>query len=186
MKHIIILVLLMILIPLQTSAQIDTRLDKSLTELDAIGKGSVYYLGLFKVYDAKLFAQSEMDKQNILSGEMSKCLVIEYNLSISAEDIIKGANVVLSRQHDSQTLQEQRQFIETIHQSYTDVSEGDSYALCYDAELSKTELFFNGSTVAEVNSAEFASLYFGIWLGDKEPISESLQKNLLKQLADKS
>lgn len=186
MKRLPILLFFLICTPFQISAQTDTKLDNNLAELEFIGEGSVYYLGIFKVYDAKLYVQNEVEDQDVLSGKTSKCLVLEYNLSISAKDIIKGANIVLSRQHDSQTLEEQKQFIEAIHQNYTDVSEGDSYALCYDAASSKTTLFFNGSPVAEIDSREFASLYFGIWLGEKEPISESLRKNLLKQLTDNS
>lgn len=170
-------------IPFNASGKIDTSLNDSLLELNEIGGGTVYYLGIFSVYDAKFYAKDDADKASILEGRSSKCLVIEYNRSISAEDIVKGANIVLSRQHGGEVLEQQKQFIEAIHQSYTDVSEGDSYALCYDANSSVTRLFFNGSAVAEVESKDFANLYFGIWLGGEKPISESLRKKLLQPLA---
>lgn len=161
-------------------------LNDRLSSLDKIGSGTVYYLGIFKVYDATFYAAADADLTRIINGSSSKCLVLEYNLSISAENIIKGADVVLTRQHDKSVLDQQKQNIDTIHQSYTDVSEGDSYALCYDAGGMKTTLFFNGASVTEVESKEFANLYFGLWLGEKEPISKSLRKKLIRELTNKS
>ncbi|MFN2353736.1 MAG: chalcone isomerase family protein [Desulfopila sp.] len=149
--------------------------------LEKIGSGEVHYLGIFKVYNAELFAKKPLEEKNILSEDISKCLVLHYTRKLSAEDIIKAANTILRRQHDTATVERQRQETEALHKNYVDVKDGDSYMLCYKAAEGLTELFYNDAEVITIQSREFGQFYLGIWLGDKDPISDDLRRSLLQQ-----
>lgn len=153
--------------------------------LEKTGTGTINYLGIFKVYDAELYTEPQLQSSAVLSKDSSRCLILRYDLDLSADDIIKGANTVLKRQNSQEVLDKTSIYINALHDSYTNVQSGDSYTLCYDAASSITRLLFNDEEVVSINSAEFARIYFGIWLGSKEPISDSLRDNLLSQLAVK-
>ena len=51
--------------------------------------------------------------------------------------------------------------------------------LCYSAGDRKTRLAKNGAELAAIPSAEFAAIYFGIWLSEEESIDERLQRRLV-------
>lgn len=172
----------LLLILLLTPSAGFTKIEVLLPGLEKTGGGTIRYLGIFKVYDAELFTRPDLHADAVLSDNTSKCLVLSYDLDISAEDIINGANAILKRQHSTEVLENASQEIEILHNSYTDVSSGDRYALCYNAQSSVTKLLFNDVEVVEIQSTEFARLYFGIWLGSKEPISQTLREDLLSRL----
>lgn len=178
MRIIYILLFMFILTPFSSFAKVNNLLPG----LAKTGNGTVKYMGIFKVYDAELYTNPELQSVSVLSDDTSRCLVLYYDLDLSAEDIIKGANAVLKRQNSQEVLDSNSQYIEALHRSYTNVSSGDSYTLCYDSTSSTTQLFFNDEEVVSIKSREFARIYFGIWLGSKEPISETLRSNLLAQL----
>jgi hypothetical protein len=181
MKNIYLILLVLITIPQLSLAKVNNILPG----LEKTGVGTVKYMGIFKVYDAELYTPPELQSTAILDEETSRCLVLHYDLDLSAGDIIKGANAVLRRQHSQEILDKTSKYIETLHNNYTSVQSGDSYTLCYDATTNKTRLLFNDEEVVSIDSTEFARIYFGIWLGSKEPISDSLRDNLLAQLAGK-
>lgn len=150
--------------------------------LEDVGKGKVNYLRFIKVYDANLFARPDTPQSSILDQDTSRCLVLKYAVSISAEDIIAGAEAILKGQQAVEEIERMRTDIDTMHNAYTDVKSGDSYALCYDSSLLTTTLLFNEKEVASIVSADFATAYFAIWLGNDNVIDKSLKNDLLKQL----
>ena len=147
--------------------------------LTAYSSGEVYYLGLIKVYDATLFIDEQAESLDMLSPLVSKCLELDYNVSLQPEDFIRSAEKVLSRQLASQDLKRLEPYIDRIHSSYKPVEKGDRYRLCYEAGLERTELSLNDEKLAAVSSKEFSSAYFGIWLKPDNPLDESLQQELL-------
>ncbi len=151
-----------------------------------VGNGEVRYLGFIKVYDASLYTQPDINRSNILEAGTSRCLVIDYSVSLSAEDLVKGGEKVLARQHDKQRLDKIRNHIDTLHKSYQDIDSGDSYTLCYDSATEVTTLLYNSEEVVEIKSSEFANIYFGIWLGPKNPIDDDLRDDLLKRLPEQT
>ena len=161
------------------------KVNNLLPGLEKTGTGTVKYLGIFKVYDAELYTRPEVPSSAVLGEETSRCLVLLYDLDLSAADIIKGANAVLKRQNSKEVLKTTLKYIDILHANYTNVQSGDSYTLCYDAASSTTQLLFNDEEVVSINSTEFARIYFGIWLSSIEPISETLRDNLLAQLTVK-
>ncbi len=155
----------------------------SIDAMTMVGKGDVYYLGFIKVYDAHLYTQDKADQQRILDTDVSKCLKLTYDVKLKPEDFIKGANMVLERQHPPEYLEMLKPHIDALHTAYQSVEKGDTYLLCYEAQTGKTSLSLNDTTVAVIESEPFGSAYLGIWLSPDQPLSASLQKNLVKDVA---
>lgn len=150
-----------------------------LENMELHGQGTARYLGFIKVYDAYLYTGKSVSGDRVLSVDVSKCLKLEYAVSLSAENFIEGANTVLKRQYSVEELIKFNDEIGTLHQGYKEVKEGDNYMLCYDERKSKTTLALNGLELLAVTSRHFSELYFGIWLGEEKPLDETLRDDLL-------
>lgn len=151
-------------------------------QLNETGRGEAYYLRFIKVYNATLYSSDNAREDGILDGNVSKCLHLEYSVGVEQEDMIEAAWEVLKRQFSQQQLDLVKNEIEIIHQGYRDVNQGDSYALCYASDAEETTLVYNGLPVAAVTSAQFATIYFSIWLGQDQPLDEDLRNDLLSGL----
>ena len=149
--------------------------------LSLVGQGSTYYMGFIKVYDARLYGDTTYSSDSILKNQSSTCLSLDYAVAIKAEDLIKSAEKILSKQHDKKILDAFSKEIFTIHNAYEDVEAGDNYTLCYSAEKQETTLVYNSSEVAAIKNEDFGAIYFGIWLGDNNVIDNKLKKQLLEQ-----
>lgn len=143
------------------------------------GHGIAKYLGLITVYRATFFTDAEMQEEAVLGASTSRCLKLQYEVSVKAEDFVLAADTVLARQHGAATLSRLKNDIERLHRAYTDVNAGDVYTMCYSAFDQTTRLSLNGVEQVAVPSAEFASIYFGIWLGPERPLDQRLRNNLL-------
>jgi hypothetical protein len=144
-----------------------------------VAKGNAHYMGFIKVYDAQLYVPEKVDHDRILSTEVSKCLKLNYDVGLKPKDLIKGANIVLERQHPQEDLERIRPYVDELHNAYRAVDKGDSYTLCYDAESELTTLSLNADELVAIQSDEFSSAYFGIWLSPHKPLSSALQKQLV-------
>lgn len=147
--------------------------------LDVRGTGEAYYLGFIKVYDAALYVENTVDSSDILDADVSRCLKLDYAVSLSTSDFVRGAETVLKRQYTEQELESVRQNIDLLHRSYRDVDSGDTYTLCYDAASQATTLSLNTFPLVTIASPDFAKVYFGIWLGPHKALDDTLRKNLL-------
>ena len=148
-------------------------------DMEMVGEGKAKYLGMITVYDAALYTREKKAPADILSPEISRCLKLDYAVEVSAEEFIKAADTILHRQHDTDRLRRVKAEIDEMHRSYSRVAKGDNYTLCYDAAAQSTTLYRNRVLQVEIVSEEFAEIYFGIWLGPKEPLSDSLRNRLL-------
>ena len=148
-------------------------------DLALFGRGELHYLGFIKVYSARLYVTSGTPAGKVLDHDRSRCLILEYDVSLSAEDFVRAAETVLKRQHAETTLARVHKELEQLHSSYRNVKKGDRYRLCYAAMNETTSLELNGSRLASIPSAEFAQIYFGIWLSDHDPIDRKLREQLL-------
>jgi hypothetical protein len=146
--------------------------------MNLLGKGEIYYLGFIKVYDAALYA-TEKNGQGPMDSDTSRCLKLTYDVSLTVKDFVLGAETVLARQHSPEGIGKLRKEIDMLHAAYRDVQKGDSYYLCYDAPQRLTTLTLNDTELVAIASQEFAEVYFGIWLGAVQPIDEKLRDRLL-------
>ena len=69
-----------------------------------------------------------------------------------------------------------KESIGRLHERYADIKKGDICELSYSG--SRTSFYHNGILRAEIDGADFASAYFGIWLSEN-PISLKLRNDLL-------
>ncbi|MFT5698279.1 MAG: hypothetical protein ACI8ZB_001133 [Desulforhopalus sp.] len=177
-RNVFILLFLLVLPGLNSGAYANTIP----TEMQKLGEGQAYYLKFIKVYDATLYWLEQVEGKNILSSDVSKCLSLEYVVDIGKKDFIKAANSVLKRQFSREQLAPVSSEIETFHQSYQDVRDGDSYTLCYNSMEKVTSLSYNRSNISTIHSPAFAEIYFSIWLGNSNPLDENLRDDLLAGL----
>jgi hypothetical protein len=143
------------------------------------GRGEARYLGVIKVYDAVLYSPAGVTAERMLDSDISRCLDLKYAVSLKVEDFIRGADTVLARQYDEAELDQVRAEIDALHRSYRTVAKGDRYTLCYDAATTETTLLLNGQELVRIASADFARVYFGIWLGPEAPLDKKLRDRLL-------
>lgn len=151
----------------------------TLEEMELHGTGKAYYLKFIKVYDAALYTERPATEKEIRQGAVSKCLLLQYAVSVKEQDFVTAANSVLDRQFPAQQLDAVRKEIEQLHDGYQDVKKGDQYTLCYDRQESSTTLLLNGKEIVRIVSRLFAEVYFSIWLGNDSPLDETLRDNLL-------
>lgn len=144
-----------------------------------VGKGEIRYLGFIRIYTATLLVQGDKSGWEILQQTSSKCLELHYFTSLTAEEIVEGTDIILSRQHSAAKLASVKTELDTFHDALVNVKKNDRYLLCYDAARRQTTIYFNDSGLATVTSAEFGELYFGIWLGPTAPINDTLRDQLL-------
>lgn len=171
MKSMFILIVQVLFFSVASAAPIE--------EMQLKGQGGVKFLGFVKLYDAYFYTENINSNTDALSPEVSKCLKLQYDVSLKKEDFIEGANTILSNQHPREKIDSFTSELDQLNDAYQDVGEGDFYTLCYDAQSSTTSLSLNNTDLITIQSKGFSSLYFGIWLGSKEPIDEGLRKKLL-------
>ena len=151
----------------------------SVENMQLHGEGKAYFLKFIKVYDAALYTQQVANEEDIVQGSISKCLLLQYDVSLKQKDFIKAANTVLERQFTAEQLEIVRDEIDQLHAGYVDVKDGDEYTLCYDSQKSSTTLSHNSKELVRIYSQPFAKIYFSIWLGNDSPLDDKLRDNLL-------
>ena len=156
-----------------------TAHSNAVDNMELHGTGEVYYLKMIKVYDASLYTGQPANEEEILKGTVSKCLLLQYEVSLKKKDFIKAANDVLVRQFTAEQLESVKDEIDRLHAGYVDVKDGDQYSLCYDSKESSTSLSHNHKELVRIYSKPFAEIYFSIWLGNDSPLDEKLRDNLL-------
>lgn len=115
-----------------------------------------------------------------LLKDIPKCLEFYYYRDIKAEQFGVAAWETMQSNWTENELSALKNDIDKLHEIYRDVSSGDRYKLLYIPETG-TSLFLNGQLLGTVKGAEFAKVYYSIWLGDK-PIDSYLKKHLTEGL----
>ncbi|CAA6827940.1 MAG: Unknown protein [uncultured Thiotrichaceae bacterium] len=157
-------------------ANIPEQLTKSVT-------GEVRYLGFIKVYDATLYTQANATPENLLLPEVSRCLKLNYAVDLSKDKFILATKTVLERQNTAEDLGRVAKQMQLVNNSYTDIKKGDRYVMCFDRTSQHTKLYLNEKPVLSLaKSAEFAKVYMGMWLANKQPISVSLRNTFMNHM----
>ena len=157
------------------------EIDDVALELHAVGL--LRWL-IFNGYAAALYLGEEVAPR--LGGEVApsevladvpKRLELHYFRSIPAVAVAGAAQQILERSFDPKTLAPLQTRIDRIGALYVDISPGDRYALSY-LPGTGTLLDFNGRRMGVIPGADFAQVYFAIWLGT-DPIDATLRDQLL-------
>jgi hypothetical protein len=140
------------------------------------GMGLLRYRVLFKGYVAALYLPEGVSGEDALE-DVTRRLELSYFWSIGAEDFANAADRLLERALTAAQLAPLRLRIDALHRAYRDVRPDDRYSLTYFEGVG-TELRLNGELLASIPGADFASAYFGIWLGS-QALDDDLRDALL-------
>ena len=67
---------------------LSTAFSSTLDNMELHGQGVAYYLKFIKVYDAALYTSQPANEEEIIKGAVSKCLLLQYNVSLKQKDFI--------------------------------------------------------------------------------------------------
>ncbi len=144
--------------------------------LDLVGAGVLRWKVLFRAYASAFYLPPGMAPQR-WQDDVAKCLTIHYFWDISRDEFGPAGRKVLARMYPAEQLAAVAAQLEAIDAAYVDVQEGDRYALVYSPGQG-TVLFHNGQALVTLPGAEFARLYFSVWLGS-DPVDGGLRDELL-------
>lgn len=134
-------------------------------ERKGVSKLTVGYV--FDVYVAAFYQPAGSGPDRALADE-PRHLELYYLRNIDRADFISAADDMLAKQHDAATIRAIQPGIERINPLYSDVKKTDRYSLTY-LPGTGTELKYNGESKGVIEGADFARVYFSIWLGEKNP-----------------
>jgi len=114
----------------------------------------------FHVYDASLWAQPDFDIARFWQQPLA--LELQYGRALQGALIAERSLEEMQRGAEISTAQ-QRIWLAAMLRCFPDVAEGDRMT---GVQLpgAAARFFVNGAFVGEVRDAEFARLFFGIWL----------------------
>ena len=130
------------------------------------------------VYAAAFYAAPGISAQQAVDELSDQRLELFYFHDIDRTDVIKAATRTLLRQANPNQLRAAQPEIDRLHQSFTDIHQGDRYALTYTATAGLT-LERNGQVIFTSKDKDLARLYLNIWLAPKG-LSDNLREALLQ------
>ena len=140
------------------------------------GTGLVRELFFIKVVTAALYVQDGTPVEQALSDVGKRIEMLSFR-TIPADDFTREAEIALAENVPAAAIEMLRPRLVQLHQAYEDLKPGDRYALTYLPD-SGTHLELNGTPRVRIEGADFAAVYFQIWLGGK-PIHKKLKAQLL-------
>jgi len=137
-----------------------------------IGSGRLTFWG-FQVYDARLWAPPDFKPENF--GSQALALELSYLRSFASTDVAERSIKEMRRSASISDEQAEKWKV-AIRQVLPDVSAGDRVMGVHRPGVGASFLI-NGKALGEIRDAEFARLFFGIWLSPKT--SEPALRNAL-------
>ena len=123
------------------------------------GQGTLRFLG-FDIYRARLWVQPGFDAENYSAHPLA--LELTYQRNFTAEAIAKRS-IEEMRRVGSFSAQQATRWQQLLQQVLPDVKPGDGLLGVYQPGAGAV-FQMGGRVVGEVPDAEFARLFFGIWL----------------------
>ena len=123
------------------------------------GRSTLRFLGL-DIYEARLWAAPDFSLSRY--AQQPFALELEYRRSLSGKLIAQRSMVEMRRQGDISAAQG-TQWQERMEALFPDVKAGDRITGEYTPDTG-ARFWFNGRLLGEVRDAQFARLFFGIWL----------------------
>ncbi|MDP1954045.1 MAG: chalcone isomerase family protein [Polaromonas sp.] len=137
-----------------------------------VGSGRLTFWG-FQVYDARLWAPPGFKPESF--GTQTLALELSYLRAFSASDVAERS---ISEMRRSATISAEQadKWKAALRQVLPDVNKGDRVMGVHRPGVGASFLM-NGKAIGEIRDAEFARLFFGIWLSPKT--SEPALRNAL-------
>ena len=153
------------------------ELTSTKSTLTKLGEYRYVYRLLFKLYDVALYAHPEASYEEVLDANTTYQLQFRYLREIDKSIILESADKILRRNLSPAEFSQISDRVDQINEAYRTVLDGDRSSLTYQPGVGST-LAINGSPAVTIEGADFARLYFKIWLGE-QPISSSLRASVL-------
>ncbi|MCU0967484.1 MAG: chalcone isomerase family protein [Rubrivivax sp.] len=128
------------------------------------GSGRLRFLGL-SVYDARLWAPSEGTLAPATWPRSPLALELVYQRSLDGDAIAERSLDEMRRQAEIPS-DRGTAWLDAMRRAFPDVRQGDRLTGVKRPGRS-ARFFANGRLTAEVEDADFARLFFGIWLSEK-------------------
>jgi hypothetical protein len=146
------------------------------TRLDLQGAALLRYMYFIEAYTGALYLPDTADGSLALE-DISKHLVLEYRVAISAEDFARATEKKIRESVSEAEFQRLLPKITALNRLYRDVVPRDRYALTY-IPGSGTVLTYNSTPLGTIEGHEFARAVFSIWIG-ANPIDKGFRDKLL-------
>lgn len=169
-KFLAFLVAMLLALPAPTPAQAEVPPPEVATQLPAAnlhGQGVLGFLW-FEAYRAALWAPGPW------SYEEPFALSITYKMNFTAAELIDRTIIEMQRVHAATEAEAMRPFLQ---KALPPVAKGDRLTALYTPPAT-TAFYKNGTLIATVTDANFASMFFNIWLG-AETSEPELRRSLL-------
>jgi hypothetical protein len=154
----------------------DRRVEALGAPLSLRGAGLFRWKWFVKVYAAALYVPEGAPAFDP-SADVARRLEFSYLVGIERDGFGRAADELLAGNFPPEAIAPLRERIDRLHAAYVDVKPGDRYALSY-VPGQGTELTHNGRRLALIEGADFARIYYAIWLG-QAPIDRGLRDQLL-------
>jgi len=125
-----------------------------------LGKGLLRFMGL-RIYEARLFAAAAGDDW----AAAPLALDLQYARSLDGAKIAERSLTEMRRLADIDNAKSTR-WVTAMKQVFPDVKEGDRITGVHVPGMG-ARFFINGQMKGDIRDAEFARLFFGIWLSPK-------------------
>ena len=151
-------------IPLPVSSAEDTRpeLGTLLPQSRLIGKGRLTFWG-FQVYDARLWALPGFKPDSLAAQPFA--LELAYLRGFDNQDVAERSITEMRRSAAISDAQA-KVWIDEMMRALPDVKKGDRVMGIHRPGVG-AQFLMNGKPTGEIRDAEFARLFFGIWLSPK-------------------
>lgn len=141
------------------TADLPTELRSTMPAGRLVGKGVLRFFGL-RVYEARLWAAAGFPAEDYARHPFALELVYDRKLEGMA---IAERSIAEMRRVGSFTEEQARQWLELMKQAFPDVQAQDRLLGLNDGQ-GEVRFFHNGRQTAQLRDAEYARLFFGIWL----------------------
>jgi len=151
-------------VPLPASSSDDTRPELAilLPQSRLIGKGRLTFWG-FQVYDARLWALPGFKPDSLAAQPFA--LELAYLRGFDNQDVAERSITEMRRSAPISDAQA-KIWIDDMMRALPDVKKGDRVMGIYRPGVG-AQFLMNGRPSGEIRDAEFARLFFGIWLSSK-------------------
>ena len=147
--------------------------------LKLAGLGLLRYRILFRGYVGGLYLPDGVPTSRTLE-DVPKALELYYFWDIKGRFFGEAADELLGKHLPPERVAALRGRLDRLHALYRDVEAGDRYRLTY-LPGTGTTLSYNGEMLGTIPGADFATDYFGIWLGGR-PLDEAFRDQILAGL----
>ncbi len=140
------------------------------------GLGLLRYRIFFRGYAGGLYLPANVPASRTLE-DVPKALELYYFWDIEGRFFGETADELLARNYPPERVAAIRDRLDQLNMLYRDVKAGDRYRLTY-VPSEGTTLSHNGKALGTIPGADFATDYFGIWLGAK-PLNNAFRNQML-------